>query len=738
MRTTFKAVSVVVVLLLSLVLAPTAHAALTAVGAADVPSPPGTGFPAWYQDSTGLSLAPCFDTNGFCPTTMVSAPPGFDATQPLVFPTNFPEELFYYTLFADTVGISDLLWEAAIEGAFANQVQPGDQIVFARIRMRGNVTLPGTYTVTHPYGVETFEITTILPGSPEINFTEDVGVANGIFTGALAGRVGPFVLPVTGLVTAPDGNVYVGNPLTAVAVTGSPFGTNSVTITGPDFPGGATTSLFLVEGKVVGNDVSPKSLTFQPQKTGVASAAQTVTVTNISTTTPLTVAVTVDGTDLNDFQITANNCVAAIPASGTCTFGVTFSSAVGTPAARTASALISTVTPTGMPPMRVALSGTIDSVAPTVIEHFPANTQTVPSNSTITAVFSEPMAAATIGAATFTVTGTAGAVSGTVSYDSVNNTATFIPASLAIGATYTATITTGATDLAGNGLAADHVFTFTTVAPDTTRPQVVSMSPAANSIAAPLNTTIQVTFDEEMHAASINASTFLVSNGVVASSITFDTATKTATFTPSVRLTAGTAYTVTIKGGAGGVDDLAQNTLLNDHTWTFVTNHAPAAPALISPDDGSTGHGTSVTLTWAKSTDDDGDAIIYHVEVCQNQFFIGCEHKEVPLASAPRLNGAYLAGMGGLGMAVLGLVSFGGLTGRKRFMALLIVGLLVSGAVVTACGKDKTTTVVQTSSAEVSYTATGLNPGALYFWRIEAHDPNGGSGMSDTRTFRTQ
>jgi hypothetical protein len=288
-------------------------------------------------------------------------------------------------------------------------------------------------------------------------------------------------------------------------------------------------------------------------------------------------------------------------------------------------------------------------------------------------------------------------------------------------------------------LAADHVFVFTTKAPDTTRPTVVSVSPASGSQGAPLNTTIKASFDEEMHAASINANTFLVSGGVVASSITYDTTTNTATFTPSVSLKAGTAYTATIKGGAGGVDDLAQNTLLNDRQWTFVTNSPPAAPALLTPEDGSAGHGTTVTLTWAKSTDDDGDAIIYHVEVCQNQFFIGCEHREVPLASSPRLNGAYLAGLGGLGMAVIGLVSFGGLKGGRRFMALLIVGLLISGTVVTACGKkSKTNTVTQTSSAEVSYTATGLNPGALYFWKVEAHDPNGGAGMSDTRTFRTQ
>ena len=79
---------------------------------------------------------------------------------------------------------------------------------------------------------------------------------------------------------------------------------------------------------------------------------------------------------------------------------------------------------------------------------------------------------------TFTVTGPgATAVAGTVTY--VGNTATFNPnADLAANTLFTATITTGAEDLAGNNLLADFVWTFTTgAAPDTTRPTVTTVSP---------------------------------------------------------------------------------------------------------------------------------------------------------------------------------------------------------------------------------------------------------------------
>src|SRR2546422_981106 len=69
-------------------------------------------------------------------------------------------------------------------------------------------------------------------------------------------------------------------------------------------------------------------------------------------------------------------------------------------------------------------------------------------------------------------------MAGTVSYSGV--TATFTPAgNLAPLTTYTATISTGARDLAGNALSTDLVWSFTTgVIPDTTAPTVSVTVPA--------------------------------------------------------------------------------------------------------------------------------------------------------------------------------------------------------------------------------------------------------------------
>jgi hypothetical protein len=75
------------------------------------------------------------------------------------------------------------------------------------------------------------------------------------------------------------------------------------------------------------------------------------------------------------------------------------------------------------------------------------------------------MAATTVNAATFTLLAGATVIPGTVSYIAASTSATFIPASfLDLNTTYTAMITTGAKDSAGNALASDFSWSFATSA----------------------------------------------------------------------------------------------------------------------------------------------------------------------------------------------------------------------------------------------------------------------------------
>jgi len=89
----------------------------------------------------------------------------------------------------------------------------------------------------------------------------------------------------------------------------------------------------------------------------------------------------------------------------------------------------------------------------------------VPLDASLTATFSEQMNPATLATATFVLQDSgANPVPGTVTYSSGERTAMFDPTgNLASASVYTARITTGAMDLAGNNaLAADFVWSFTT------------------------------------------------------------------------------------------------------------------------------------------------------------------------------------------------------------------------------------------------------------------------------------
>lgn len=115
-----------------------------------------------------------------------------------------------------------------------------------------------------------------------------------------------------------------------------------------------------------------------------------------------------------------------------------------------------------------------DLVPPTVTGTNPADTAVnVAVDKTVNATFSKAMSLATITTANFKVAG----VTGVVSYDVINNVATFKPSSnLAISTTYTATVTTGATDLGGIALATDRVWSFTTASTPLVSPKVNLLS----------------------------------------------------------------------------------------------------------------------------------------------------------------------------------------------------------------------------------------------------------------------
>lgn len=123
---------------------------------------------------------------------------------------------------------------------------------------------------------------------------------------------------------------------------------------------------------------------------------------------------------------------------------------------------------------------TVDAIAPTVTSTDPINaTPSVPLNKVVSVRFSEFMDPLTISDATFSISNGAANVAGVISY--TGTTAVFSPTANWVGSTtYTATVTTAAKDLAGNALANNYTFTFTT---GTTSSQpVVNLGSAGNFV----------------------------------------------------------------------------------------------------------------------------------------------------------------------------------------------------------------------------------------------------------------
>ncbi len=234
-----------------------AHAALAALGpavAGQNPGPPdtprtgmappaGNAYPAWYQDANGLTLAHCLDNMttpaGLC--VVLGLP---DAAMPQTFFGNVAPENFYWLADSNLTALASavpnrVVYRAALESSFfgAPNIADGQQIVFARIRIRIDAPVAGTYTVKHPFGVYTQNVAA--PGIRAIDVTQDIGCLPAgtppcNFTLALADppspvigtpkSIGPFLIWDAGLpITDASGNIYVGNPLVPHTVTGSTF-----------------------------------------------------------------------------------------------------------------------------------------------------------------------------------------------------------------------------------------------------------------------------------------------------------------------------------------------------------------------------------------------------------------------------------------------------------------------------------------------------------------------------------
>jgi chitodextrinase len=242
-----------------------------------------------------------------------------------------------------------------------------------------------------------------------------------------------------------------------------------------------------------------------------------------------------------------------------------------------------------------ARTWTVDTTGPTVTTTTPADNATDMALATsVNATFSEAMDPASITATSFSLVlqGDTTPLPATVSYNTGTNTATLQPAAaLAYASTYVATIkggAGGATDSIGTPLAADKIWSFTTVATDTTPPTVTLTAPVDG---ATVSGTVTLAADASDNVA-VDHVDFLVNGAVVGTD---------ASAPYSFDWNASTLPNGSATISAQAVDTSTNTGTSNTSTVTIANDVTPpSVPANLTANAIS---GSQVDLTWDAATD---------------------------------------------------------------------------------------------------------------------------------------
>ncbi len=109
-------------------------------------------------------------------------------------------------------------------------------------------------------------------------------------------------------------------------------------------------------------------------------------------------------------------------------------------------------------------------------------------------------------------------------------------------------------------------------------PTVTATDPGSNVTGVARNKEISFTFNEAMDSSTINNTTFTVKQGSTNVPGTVTYSGKTAKFTPSVQLAAGTVYTATITTGAKNPAGMG---LASNVVWNFTTGGSTVTLAVV-------------------------------------------------------------------------------------------------------------------------------------------------------------
>lgn len=218
-------------------------------------------------------------------------------------------------------------------------------------------------------------------------------------------------------------------------------------------------------------------------------------------------------------------------------------------------------------------AGGKDAVGPNITAVSPRdNEENVAAAAQITAVFDEPVKDFSINSFTFRVLDGESETRGKIYYDSLQKKAIFTPAQpLFEGRAYTAQITGGVMDIAGNYLQREKKWKFIVGKSWNKRsPAVVKITPEKGETDIDVSAAVCVYFDRKMKSSSITPYSFFVTDGVksVQGRVIYEQESNKATFAPWSTLVPNKVYNVTL---AKTIEDIEGMGLSESMMWQFKT-----------------------------------------------------------------------------------------------------------------------------------------------------------------------
>jgi hypothetical protein len=188
-------------------------------------------------------------------------------------------------------------------------------------------------------------------------------------------------------------------------------------------------------------------------------------------------------------------------------------------------------------------------------------------------------------------------------------------------------------------------------------------------------------------------------------------------------------YTLTASDNAVSLTVGQDPLMLVEEPGTEGNTNPPVTPELLHPQNHTNGLDTTLSLEWEESTDPDGDTVMYYLYLSTDPGLTGTIPEEIASLGA---SGVFYAGTG-IGLLFTAFLS--GRTGRRK-IALLCAAILVAGMLAFSCGGGggggggggDGTEAVNT----IRYTASGLSPSTMYYWKVVATD---GTNISESPTW---